>query len=359
MKIIYGITKSNFGGAQRYVFDLAKAAKEAGHDVAVMCGGEGVLVHKLKAEHIRVISIPGFGRDMDLFNDAPRLWFIVKTLRREKPDVFHINSAKMGGAGIFSGRLLGIPHIIFTFHGAAWKEHRPTWQKTLIKFFSWMTVFGAHKTICVSEQIRREIAHWPFIAQKLTVVHNGITPFDLLPRQSGTFTVGTIAELHKIKGLDVLLESWSKFAPAHGDAKLVIMGGGEEEENLKQLAHSLRISDSVEFKGFVDNAREHLHDFNIFVLPSRSENLPYVVLEAGFAALPVIATRVGGIPEVITTGENGILIDPENPREILSSLILLANDGELRGRLGQALHKTITTRFSLEKMAEATLKAYV
>ena len=116
MKILYGITKSNFGGAQRYVFDLATEAKKAGHDVSVLCGGEGALVQKLKEENIRVISIPGFGRDMDLVNDASRLWFIIKTVHKEKPDVFHINSAKMGGAGIFTGRILGIKKIIFNFY---------------------------------------------------------------------------------------------------------------------------------------------------------------------------------------------------------------------------------------------------
>ncbi len=357
MKIIYGITKSNFGGAQRYVFDLAKAAKAAGHDVAVLCGGEGALVQKLKAENIRVISIPGFGRDMDLLHDASRLWFIIKTLKHESPDVFHINSAKMGGAGIFSGRLLGIPHIIFTFHGAAWHEARPAWQRALIKFFSWLTVFSAHKTICVSENIRQEISHWPFIEPKLVTIHNGVESFDLLPRTDNTFTVGTIAELHHIKGLDILLHAWQKFVSKYR-AQLVIMSDGEERANLEKLAKNLGITDSVSFKGYVNNARQYLLAFDIFVLPSRSENLPYVILEAGFAELPIIATRVGGIPEIITNGENGVLVKPESSEEIFSSLVLLAEDGKLRARLGAAAKEKVLKDFSIKKMAEETFEVY-
>src|SRR3989344_3698692 len=136
MKILYGITKSNLGGAQRYVFDLAAEMKGQKHDVAVICGGHGELVQKLQTAGVRTISIPGFGRDMDLLNDASRLLTIIKTVRHEQPDVFHINSAKMGGAGIFAGRLMGVPRIIFTAHGWAFNEPRPFWQKGLIKFFS-------------------------------------------------------------------------------------------------------------------------------------------------------------------------------------------------------------------------------
>jgi len=358
MKVIYGITKSNFGGAQRYVFDLAKTAKTAGHEVAVMCGGDGTLVKKLEAEHIRVIRIPGFGRDIDLVGDASRLWFIVKTIWQEKPDVFHINSSKMGGAGVFVGRLLGIKRIIFTGHGWAFKEERSMWQKVLIKFFSWLIVIGAHKTICVSEQTKRDIAHWPFISYKLVVIHNGLEPFDLMPRQVGGFTIGTIAELHKIKGLDVLFHAWAEFIKKRPQAKLSILGDGEERENLGALARKLEITDSVSFKGYVENARAHLLEFDIFVLPSRSENLPYAILEAGFAGLPVIATRVGGIPEVITTGESGILVEPGNAHEILSSLLLLADDSMLRSRLGNNIKQKVMKDFSIQKMATKTLNSY-
>lgn len=358
MKIIYGITKSNFGGAQRYVFDLALEARKAGHEVAVMCGEGGALVEKLKREGVRVITIPGFGRDMDLLNDAPRLWFIIKTVWREKPDVFHINSSKMGGAGIFVGRLLGIKHIIFTGHGWAFKEQRPGWQKVLIRFFSWLIIIGTHKTICVSEQTKRDIESWPFVKRKLVVVHNGIEPFELMPKTDHVLTVGTLAELHHIKGLDVLLKAWKKFQDKHPEAKLIIMGSGEERRNLEDLARELHITDSVEFRGYVENARQHLSNFDIFCLPSRSENLPYVILEAGFAGLPIVATRVGGIPEVITNGENGVLVNKENPNELFSSLLLLAEDRALRERLGSSIKQKILKDFSIQRMAENTFLVY-
>jgi len=366
MKVIYGITKSNFGGAQRYVFELARETKSLGHDVSVLCGGDGTLVKKLNEENIRVISIPGFGRDMDLLNDAPRLWFIIKTLYKERPDVLHINSAKMGGAGIFSGRLLGIKNIIFTAHGWAFNEPRPLWQKLLIKFFSWLTILSAHKTICVSEDMKKDVEGWPFIKNKLFIVRNGLKPFNLLSRDESReklrltpdeFIVGTIAELHKVKGLDILLKAWVKFNK-NKVAKLVIISDGEEKNNLIKMAQSLGISDTVVFAGFIEEARFLLQAFDIFVLPSRKEGLPYVLLEAGFAGLPVIASKVGGIPEIIDSGINGILVNKEDNEALFSSLILLKEDAKLQRRLGSALKEKIEKEFSLEKMVRETLALY-
>ena len=365
MKILYGITKSNFGGAQRYVFDLAREAKKAGHDVAVLCGGEGSLVTKLKEENIRVISLPSLKRDISLVDEFRSFHFIFRTLVEENPDVFHTNSSKMGGIGNLAARLAGIRNIIFTGHGWAFNESRPFYQKPVIKFFVWLTILLSYTTICVSVKTKNDV-DWPLVSHKLKVIHNGIEPFALLPRfaarlklgvEENTLVVGTLAELHPTKGLDVLLKAWEKFSKRR-EAKLFIFGEGEELQRLENLALTLQIKDSVVFPGFVANARELLSAFDIFVLPSRSEALPYTILEAGFAGLATIATKVGGVPEVIKTGESGVLVEPENPDEIHSSLVLLGEDPGLRDRLGANLKEIIQNDFSLKLMAEKTVRVY-
>ena len=133
MKIIYGITKSNFGGAQRYVFELATEMKQQGHDVAVLCGGKETLVNKLKEVGIKVISLDEMQRDILVDQDFSSFFKILKVLRSEKPDIFHINSSKMGGLGGLAGRFARVKKIIFTSHGWAFNEPRPVWQKIIIK----------------------------------------------------------------------------------------------------------------------------------------------------------------------------------------------------------------------------------
>lgn len=367
MRILYGITKSNFGGAQRYVFDMAVGAKNAGHEVVAMCGGDGSLIGKLRGENIKVIPLDTMERDISLSKEISSFFQIIKVLDEEEPDVFHINSSKMGGLGGVAGRIAGVKKIIFTAHGWAFNEPRPIYQKVIIKFFVWLTLLLSHKIICVSEKTKRDISNWPFIKNKLHVIYNGLNKFDLVERTDKTFTVGTIAELHKIKGLDILLTAWSEFIK-NRQAKLIIIGGGEEKENLQNMANSLGISalpaeasakeGSVIFKGFIDNARSLLPIFDIFVLPSRSEAMPYAPLEAGFAGLPVIATSVGGIPEIIENNVSGILVEKENPEALLSALIKLFENADLRKKLGENLKNKVETEFSLNKMLKNTLELY-
>jgi glycosyltransferase involved in cell wall biosynthesis len=367
MKVLYGITKSNFGGAQRYVFDLATEARKAGHDVVVMCGGKGTLVEKLRAENIRVITLPHLKRDISLVDEFRSFHFIFRTLVEEKPDVFHTNSSKMGGLGNLAACLAGVKKIIFTSHGWAFNEPRPFWQKFLIKCFAWLTVLLSHKTIAVSNVTRNQIRNWPFIKEKLEVIHNGIEKFHTLPRtearralgvsEDALVLVGTLSELHPVKGLDILLDAWKRFLEKH-DARLVIVGDGEAKESLQDYAEHLGIAHTITFAGYKENARQYLSGLDLFCLPSRSEALPYTVLEAGMACLPVLATSVGGVPEVIENGVTGALIPPNDSEALFSTLILLSEDKVLRHRLGAALKDRVEKEFSIEKMCSDTMNLY-
>ncbi|MBI2086855.1 MAG: glycosyltransferase [Candidatus Zambryskibacteria bacterium] len=171
--------------------------------------------------------------------------------------------------------------------------------------------------------------------------------------------IGTVAELHKVKGLDILLYAWARFIAKYPNAELQILGDGEERGNLKALAKTLDISGSVKFPGYVNNVKEYLSTFDIFCLPSRSEALPYSLLEAGAAGLPVVATKVGGIPEVIENGINGALVEPENSEELFSTLLLFAESKDLRKRLGTNLKETVLKNFPVKKMVEETLRVYL
>ncbi|OHA96988.1 MAG: hypothetical protein A3J09_02915 [Candidatus Zambryskibacteria bacterium RIFCSPLOWO2_02_FULL_51_21] len=367
MKIIYGITKSNFGGAQRYVFDLATEAKKAGHDVAVLCGGEGSLVRKLEEEKVRVITMPHLKRDISIIDEFKSFYFIFQTLRKERPAVFHTNSSKMGGLGNLAARLAGVKKIIFTSHGWEFNAPRPWWQKILIMKFVWLTIALSHKTICVSKKTREQISWFPFIQGKLAVVHNGIAPFFLLPKEAARralgihdneiLLAGTLSELHPVKGLDILLDAWGKFTKKN-EATLVMLGDGGIRESLEDYAGELDIADRVIFKGYLDNAKQYLNAFDIFCLPSRSEALPYTLLEAGIASRPVIASNVGGIPEIIENGISGALVPPEDSETLFSTLVLFAEDKILRERLGSALRQTVEESFSIEKMFAETISLY-
>lgn len=366
MRILYGITKSNMGGAQRYVLDLAMAAKAAGHEVAVLLGGKGPLLEKLEKEKIRVITLPSLERDVKIWKDFKSFFEMIQILRDEKPDVFHINSTKMGAMGTLAGRLVGTRKIIFTAHGWAFNEARHWAQKLLIEELAWLTIVFSHKTICVSERLKYDIDSKPFVENKLVVIHNGLDKFNLLPRATArqkllpdmvpdTFLVGSLAELHHTKGFDIALRAVNK-TPSR--VHFAILGTGQSQKELRELATTLGIKDRVHFLGYIEDARQYLKAFDILTLTSRTEGLPYMILEAGLASLPVVATNVGGIPEVIKDKENGFLFPTEDHKMLATLLNKLIESPEERKKLGDGLHKTVTSHFSKEEMLRETFSLY-
>jgi glycosyltransferase involved in cell wall biosynthesis len=372
-RVLYGITKPNFGGAQRYVFDLATKLRLRNIETAVLCGSEkgakeGKLIEKLKEERIIVVKAPGLTNSISIFADISSFFFILRTLRETRPDIFHINSSKMGGIGSLAGRIAGVEKVIFTSHGWAFNEKRGWLSKKIIKFAVWLTIILSHETICVSERVRSDVIHLPFVQSKLSVIRNGIEEFETLPRETAreklepgiseeALLFGAVAELHHIKGLDILLKAWADFKIEH-EGELVILGEGQERIYLESMAKMLGIENSVQFLGFVDNPRYILSGLDVLVMPSRSEGLPYALLEAGMAGLPVIASNVGGIPEVIEDEVSGILVPKENPYTLLSALSLLAKDKNKRNELGQALKEKVKKDFSIQRMLDETIRIY-
>ncbi len=343
-KVLYLITKSNWGGAQRYVFDLAT---QMPFDAAVALGGEGELKQKLDQAGVKTISIPRLGRDIKIWDEILVFWEIFKIIRRENPDIVHLNSPKAGGLGALTARLAGIPNIIYTAHGWSFAEDRPAWQRLAIKFFSWLTILFCHQVIVISQSEYKKVENWPFARSKLHLIYNGASEPTFLPRgearaalglDQNEFIVGTIAELHKNKGLNYLTE------------KVVVIGEGEERKSLEGGALILL--------GRRENAAQYLKAFDVFILPSIKEGLPYVILEAGLACLPVIATKVGGIPEIIDHEKTGILVEPKNSPALTTAIQDLKNDPEKRATLGQNLRTTIQKRFSPAAMLNQTLLLY-
>jgi len=172
-------------------------------------------------------------------------------------------------------------------------------------------------------------------------------------------TIFSLAELHPSKGLDIALRGIALLPEAiRHELVYYIAGNGESKEQLEKLAEDLGIKNIVHFLGFVDDAKKLLHEGDIFLLPSRNENLPFAILEAGMAGLSIIATSVGGVPEIINDMQNGILVHPKNPREIAEAIMYLLDHKEKQKEFGDEIKKTVMTFFSLERMLLETIGIY-
>ncbi len=390
-KILFLITKSNFGGAQRYVYDLAVGLPKSEFDVTVAAGGAnvrsgtlatvpsevgeggtGTLIDKLRHSNIRVVTIPSLERDISLFKELRAFFEIWQIIREEKPDVLHINSSKAGVLGSLAGRLLGVPNIIFTAHGWAFNEDRPKWQKLILKKMHWLTVLFAHHTIAVSQELNKQM-NWPFANSKITVIHNGREIKNLLSREDSRTTLIeketrlapykddfwslTIGELHPIKRHDAVIEVMEELIKTQPHTRHLIIGSGEEEQELEIMIAKRNLGEHVFLLGSIDEASQYLKAADVFILTSRSEGMPYVIIEALIAGVPTVATAVGGIPEIIENGQSGLLTPPLDNKALFKAIFELRTNPELRAKLANKA-STRAKEFSFEKTLQETVRVY-
>ncbi len=377
-KILYAVTKSNFGGAQKYVFELAEEARKKGHAVSVVCGGNGALVDRLEQIAVPVFSLSSASRDINLIKEIKTLFSLYKITRKFNPDTVHLNSPKLGGLGAVVARIAGVKNIIYTNHGWPFMEDRPIWQRLIIKFFSWLTVLFCHKIIVLSNREYNMVKNWIGSKGKIVLIRNGIKPFNVLEKEdaliailgqepalnlikNNTRIVGNIGELTKNKGYTYALQGFKQYKDFAGhtfNTHYIIVSDGEEKEKIIHQIKNLGLESDVTLAGYIKDAGEFIKAFDLFMLSSVKEGLPYVILEAGLAGVPVISTDVGGIAEIIKNKETGFLIQPARPQEIKHILTYIdEHSGESR-IYAENLKKKIVDEMDFETLSQKVFALY-
>lgn len=382
-KVLILVTKGNFGGAQRYVFDLATHLPKKDFEVLVASGEGESLGLKLSEKNIRSIDIESLGREVEAGRDWKAFKEIRALIKRESPDIAHFNSSKMGLLGALAvitlkienefihGKDHKLPKTIFTGHG--WAHHekqRSFFWRSAFYVLHYLTMLLCDQTILVADMLKDDYRFLPFLKNKINTVHNGINAFrpdakesarrELLQGKDGRkYVLFSLSELHPNKGIDTALKAISLLPQSvRSELLYVIAGSGEDKVKLETQISDLKLEDVVCLMGFVDNGKRLLSGADIFLLPSRKEAYPYALLEAGSVGLPIIATSVGGIPEIIHDMQNGILVHKENPRELAEAILYVLENKTKKGEFGQEIKRTVLNFFSLEKMMSDTIEVY-
>ena len=372
-KLLLVVTKSNFGGAQRYVFDLATNLPRDRFEITVAFGPAadgkpGRLAKLLDEKGVRTLLIPELGRDIDLWGDLSALRALYRLCKSEQPDIVHLNSSKAGGLGALAGRLAGVK-TVFTSHGLAFDEKRGRLAAFAIRCATWATMLLARRTIAVATDTFERAKHLPFLHDRITLIHNGIlTPNFLSPADArremrtldpdipeDTLWIGSIGELHPNKDYATAIEMMSYL---ESDAHLVVLGEGELRDQLRAHAEASGVISRVHFLGFIPEAARYLRAFDAFLLTSRKEGLPYVLLEAGYGYLPVVASDIAGVRDIILHNFTGILVRSGDAHRFSEAIEKVLGDATLARSLSDELLKRVQKSFSLETMIEKTARAY-
>jgi glycosyltransferase involved in cell wall biosynthesis len=270
------------------------------------------------------------------------------TFDRLRPDVIHINLCTpwAGAIGLLAALLLPNVRVIQV-------DQLPL--RTTDAISLWRTRALALRVdahVAVGEASARRMEDFYALGRNSVIsIPNGVpefetddsTPSDL--RHQG-IVVGSIGRLDAMKGYDVLIQAIAQVE----DVQVVLLGEGEQRIFLEQLAEALGVCDRVKFLGWVDRPQAYLPSFDAIVMPSRSEGFPLAMVEAMLAARPVIATRVGSMPEAIIDGQTGMLIEKDDVLGLAQALQTLRDDASLRTRLGQQAYQQARTHFTVESM---------
>ena len=341
-KILFLVTQSEFGGAQRFIYRLIKGLDLAKYDILISAGPEGNdsngLLFNLKNEGFRTAALKFLRRGINpLFDFCLGLIEIYRLIKREKPDILFLCSSKAGAMGSLVGYLAGIQKIIYRIGGWTFNDPHPFLIKAYYKFIEQTSAKWKDYIINNAESDRQQAIELGIKPKKeILTIYNGIDTDKLeflskkearekLNSKDTDFVVGTIANNYPAKGIKYLIEAAKNLR----NIKLIIIGKGN---------------------CFMPDAYKYLKAFDVFVLPSIKEGFPWVILEAMAAEIPIIATKVGAIPEIIQDGKNGILIEPKNPQQIVDAITKLLNNEHLRKGLAEQGKNTVIEKFNLDKM---------
>ncbi len=378
-KILFVITKSNWGGAQRYVYDIATNMPHDHFELVVAAGGDGVLIHKLKSAGIRTIAIRALDRDISIIKEILSFFSLLAIYRRERPSVIHANSSKAGGIGTAAAWIYKIlsgaprPLVVFTAHGWGFNEPRPRAARIAIAAASALAGIFQDVVICINTADAKSASRL-IRKKKIVLIPNGISAFTTMARDdaqrelsrisastivSGEFLVGTIAELTKNKGHEYLLDALALVHAQGIHVRAIWIGEGELRGMLEKKIRARGLEKTIFLAGFLNDARKYLSAFDVFVLPSLKEGTPYTILEAIYAGIPVIATRTGGIPDLIRNNETGILVSPADTRELAAAIERASKDSSLCETLARNAKTVVQMDYTLERMLSATEKIYL
>ncbi len=367
-KILYLVTQSEFGGAQRYIFNLALNLAKKNYQITVAAGGNQALFSKLSEAGISCIKLKHLAREINLLKDWLAYREIKKMIKDIKPDILHLNSSKAGVIGALAGRRCHVKKIIYTVHGFVFNEPMSKLKK---RFYLWAEKYSAKYKdilICVSE-FDRQVGIQNNIApkNKFITINNGISKINFLDKEIAKETlglpankkiIGSISYLYPTKGFNYFIKAAKIILAAAPDTLFAIIGEGQERKKIEAEIADLNLQDNFFILGEKIDAAKYLKAFDIYVCSSVKEGFPFSILEAMQAELPIVATNVGGIPEIITNEKNGLLVLAEDQISLAKTVIKLIEDGALAQKISRQAKIDAEQKFSSERMLALTESIY-
>jgi glycosyltransferase involved in cell wall biosynthesis len=372
IRILRLIARLNMGGPALHVAYLTRGLDRLGYRTTLGAGslarGEGSMAFVAEELGVEVHTVSQLHREVSPVLDPVSVARIARLIREVRPHILHTHTAKAGAVGRTAAVLAGDarpPIVVHTFHGHVLRGYFDPLRTAVYREVERSLARVTTRLVAVSPQVQDELVRLDVApADKFSVIRLGI---DLdrrivepasdgleLRRAFGVpedaFVVGWIGRMTSIKHLPDVLAAFARLREKRVDARLVLVGDGPDREDVEQRAHELGIARFTLYLGYQRDIAPYYALFDALLLPSGNEGTPVVAIESLAAGTPVVATRVGGIPDVVSDGVDGLLAEPGDVEELAAALEKLAHDAGLRERMGLAGRERTLPRYRVERL---------
>jgi len=372
IRVLRVIARLNVGGPALHVTYLARGLAGRGYQTTLVAGevarGEASMSFVAEQAGVEIVTLPGLSRELSPVHDALAAFRLARLIRKLRPDVVHTHTAKAGAVGRTAALLAGTrrPVVVHTFHGHVLRGYFGAGGTLLFRAIETILARVSDRLIAVSPEVRDELVALHVASRdKFSVVRLGI---ELEPRVSfdgdpsevrrrhgipeGKFVVGWFGRMTAVKRTDDLLTMLAGARERGVDALLLLVGDGDDRERLEQRAHDLGLARSCLFLGYQEDVAPWYAICDTVVLTSASEGTPVTIIEALAAGRPVVATKVGGVPDVVDEGETGFLVRPHDTHALAERLEILAGDPVRRRAMGELGRARMLERYAVERLVD-------
>lgn len=379
IRVLRVIARLNMGGPAIHVANLAAGLETRGYHTTLVAGslarGEDSMAFLAERLGVTVVSVAELQREVSVLHDARSVLRVAELIRDERPHILHTHTAKAGAIARAAALLAGgarPPVVLHTFHGHVLKGYFNAGRTALFRQVERTLARASDVLVAVSPEVRDELVELgvaPY--EKFVVIRLGIPLEERLGDPTAdsdyrrlygipedAFVVGWVGRMTGIKDTGAVVDIVRAVRDRGVNAVLCMVGDGPEREVLEQLAHKLGVARYCYFVGYQSDVAGYYRLFDAFLLPSVNEGTPVSAIESLASGTPVVANRVGGVPDVVRDEVDGFLVEPGDTDAATARLAELAADPLLRARLGESGRSRVLERYSVERLVDDVDRLY-
>ena len=365
LRVLHIIGGGEFGGAERHILNLCASLDPRKAAITVVCLFEEPFARMAKETGVNVLVVP-----MRHKLDLGTLTRLTDVIKRNRPDLVHTHGVRANLLGRLAAKMAGVNKIVTTVHSLLVRDYPDFWSRLANSWTERLTRGLTDHFIAVSQGLKNALVEDGMPENKITVIYNGLDLVRFKPcLPPGTYRrwlgydervplVAIVARLHSVKGHNYFLQAAVEVLKVISKVRFLVVGTGPDEPMLKEMTNKLGLQEVVNFTGFISDIPDLMADMDVLVIPSLWEGFGLTAIEAMTVGLPVVATEVGGLPEVVRPGETGILVPPADAVSLAKGILWVLQHSKEAGQMAENAREIVSREFSSKAMARKTEITY-